>query len=288
MGLVFKEKYNKYKTEFEERLHNFFDSLTGYDKSIIEAMKYSVYAGGKRLRPVLMFGVSEMLGLDVEKVYPLAIAIECIHTYSLIHDDLPAMDNDVLRRGMATNHVVFGEAKAILAGDGLLNLAFEIILSLNDLDALRAGKYIANCSGYMGMIMGQTIDLDDNKEWNEEVLKTMHEYKTGKLISAALLTPSIILNNKYYDELNEYSKNLGLLFQITDDILDVVSSDEEMGKSVHKDSRDKKLTYVSYYGMEEAKKMAEISCQKCIDSIDGLFNNEFLKELATYVLERKN
>lgn len=289
--MSFTETYNAYKEYFESELYNQISNLNSAEPTLKEAMIYSVKNGGKRIRPVIMLATAELLGVDKKDVLSFAIAIECIHAYSLIHDDLPAMDNDDLRRGKPTNHKVYGEALAILAGDALLNYAFELILRrVSDRNSISAGRLLALYAGAFGMIGGQALDiLSENKPIDcesEKLLLDIHANKTGRLLSASVLVPSCLANNLYFDELSVYGKNLGLLFQITDDILDFTSNPETLGKSVNKDKNSNKLTFVTLYGIDEATQMAEkcyLDGVKAIEKIDG---SEFLIDILNFVKTR--
>ncbi|NTV90385.1 MAG: polyprenyl synthetase family protein, partial [Clostridiales bacterium] len=265
---------------------------------IYKAMRYSLLAGGKRLRPVLALAVCEMLGGEESDVLPYGCAIEMIHTYSLIHDDLPAMDNDDFRRGSPTSHKVFGDAIAILAGDALLNKAFELMLSYtasrNDGLPYRicAMGIIAQASGTYGMIGGQVVDIQsEGREISSDLLEYMHECKTGALIKAPVLAAAVLCgaDEEQYRRLEEYSANIGLAFQIKDDIMDIEGSFEEMGKPVGSDTASSKSTFVSIYGMDKSKEMLADSIDKAIKALD-IFGAkaEFLKMLAEYIASRNN
>ena len=285
----FNEKYKSYKEAFEIQFNKKIESINSANATLKDAMLYSLKAGGKRIRPVLMLATADALMLDLDKVMDFAIAIECIHTYSLIHDDLPAMDNDDYRRGKLTNHKVYGEAMAILAGDALLNYAYEIILrAINSTQTLSAGRLLSLYAGAFGMVGGQAIDMLSNDTLNESELNQLHLNKTGRLLMACSLVPSCLQDNLYFDNLSNFSKNLGLLFQITDDILDVTSSVEVLGKSINKDSKDKKLTFVSLYGLEGAKLKAEEVYNLALDAIKGVDNSEFLIELLAFIKNRES
>ncbi len=287
----FTEKYNEYKTYFEKELYDKISTINSAEPTLKEAMIYSVKNGGKRIRPVIMLATADVLGVDREAVLSYSIALECIHTYSLIHDDLPAMDNDDLRRGKPTNHKVYGEAMAILAGDALLNYAFELILRrVNDLNSISAGRLLALYAGAFGMIGGQALDiLSENSPVtnnSEKLLNDIHSNKTGRLLSASVLVPSCLSNNKLFNELSIYGKNLGLLFQITDDILDFTSSVETLGKSINKDKNSNKLTFVTLYGLENAKIKAQYCYDEGVNSIKDVEGAEFLIELLGFVKDR--
>ena len=257
----FKIKYDEYKKIFEENLNLYIEKLNTPNEKLLSAVKYSLLAGGKRVRPVLMLMTADMLNLDINDVMPFAVALEFIHTYSLIHDDLPAMDNDDYRRGKLTNHMVYGESFAILAGDGLLNSAFEIIIrNVKDMFSLNSARILANYAGISGMIGGQAEDIfseengfnGDSVDENYKKLTSMHLNKTGKLLTASTVIPSCFLMDKYFLELKKYGENLGLLFQVTDDLLDVLSTTETLGKTVQKDVKSNKLTFVTLFGVEKA------------------------------------
>lgn len=230
---------------------------------IYEAMRYSLLAGGKRIRPVIMLAVCEMLQGDINEAIPFACAIEMIHTYSLIHDDLPSMDDDDYRRGRLTNHRVYGEAIAVLAGDALLNTAHEILLNsiVNAKDNMQgkahAARVISNAAGTEGMIGGQVVDLEsEGKQISEELLLYMHKNKTGALLKAPAIAAAELCRASEEDKkcISEFAEKLGIAFQIRDDILDVEGSLNSMGKEAGSDERKGKSTYVSLYGLEEAKK----------------------------------
>ena len=293
----FKEQQKSYTYRVNEFLEKSVKENELLEKSIYNAIRYSLLAGGKRLRPVLALAVCDMLKGDFEEVLPYACAIEMIHTYSLIHDDLPAMDNDDYRRGKFTNHKMFGEALAILAGDGLLNLAFEIMLESasnkpdNLENKIKAMAYIAKSSGVRGMIGGQVIDIEsENKEVSIETLEYMHRCKTGALIKAPVVSAAIICNASDEDlqSLELFAGNLGLAFQIKDDILDVEGSTEKLGKKVGSDASNKKTTYVSLYGLEKSKQMLKETSEQAIKSIEKFGTKAvFLKELAEYLVIRE-
>ena len=286
----FNTNYQFTKDLFEKELYAFIDKLSLSDEVLIEAIKYSVKAGGKRIRPVLMIETAKLLGVSVEDIMPFAISIELIHTYSLIHDDLPAMDNDDYRRGKLTNHKVYGEAMAILAGDALLNLAYETMLRASlSINKMNATRLISRFAGYTGMIGGQATDVRyEGKPLDEEVLKFIHANKTGKLLTASVLAPSCIAGDVYIENLRQYGENLGMLFQVTDDILDATSTTDVLGKTVLKDAKSNKLTFVSLNGVDKAKQLAVNYYNNAINSIKNVSGNDFLLGLAEYVLQRKS
>ena len=270
-------------------LNNTFDNKAG---STYDAMRYSLYAGGKRIRPVLSLACSEALEGNMDAALCYGCSIEMIHTYSLIHDDLPCMDDDELRRGKPTNHIVFGENMAVLSGDALLNYACENITNFNggtDKMNLNALKIIFSASGADGMIGGQVLDLmAENKTITAEELMMLHSKKTGALIkaSASLGAISAECNENLFDG---YASSLGLAFQICDDILDVESDTETFGKPVHSDEKNNKTTYITLYGIDGAKSKLKEETDKAIASLDFLGNKgAFLKDFALYLLDRKN
>ncbi len=288
--MKFNDIYAEYKSYFEDELLKSIEAFNGGEENLISAMRYSLQAGGKRIRPVIMLMVADVLGLDKAKVLPFCLAIEYVHTYSLIHDDLPSMDDDDLRRGKPTNHVVYGEAIAILAGDGLLNRAFEIAIEgLSLSGGADACKILFNCSGIFGMVGGQAYDIKNDKyPQTIETLLKIHENKTGKLITASTVIPSCLAFGKHYDNLKAFGEKLGLLFQITDDLLDLSSTKEIMGKNVNKDEDKNKLTFVTLLGESKATAFAKAVFKEALESIEAIENNQILIELANYVYNRKN
>ena len=290
----FEEKYESYLKIFEEYAKSQADKLTTMPDILSDSMKYSLFLGGKRVRPVLALAVADIFHLPQEEILPFALAIEMIHTYSLIHDDLPAMDNDDFRRGKPSNHKQFGEANAILAGDGLLNTAYSICISqcFKGEKYCFAAKLLCDYAGIEGMIAGQSLDLkftSSKEECREEDLLKIYELKTGKLLLAPILVACILSGGKSYFELEEFGENLGELFQITDDILDEIGSFEKLGKTIGKDKNEKKLTCVSFYGLEGAKIQADIRATKCYTVLDGIEgDSEFLSDLVSYIRKREN
>lgn len=290
----FKEKF-KNKQDIVNKYLEEIINIKDAPGIIVEAMKYSLLAGGKRIRPILAISVCEALGGDYKEVLPFGCAIELIHTYSLIHDDLPAMDNDSLRRGKPTNHVIFGDAKAILAGDGLLNYSFEIMLSeieKRDFEKryVKAASVIAKASGVKGMIGGQVVDIEsENKKIDFDTLLKMHKGKTGALIEAPCIVGAIIAGKEdKIDIIRQYSRNLGIAFQIVDDILDYEGDCEILGKSTGKDSIEGKSTFVSINGIDESKRMAEDYSEKAMEIALKIDSIGFLKDLTNYLLVRKS
>ena len=267
-----------------------------YPSVIHQSMRYSVFAGGKRLRPILTLASCQVVGGKPEQALPTSAALELIHTYSLIHDDLPAMDNDDYRRGQLTNHKVFGEAVAILAGDGLLTYAFKLIAKNEELGTpapvvLQIIKEVSDAAGSLGMVGGQVVDMEsENKPADSSVLEYIHSHKTGALFKAAVRAGALIggANSQQLSALDSYAYNLGLAFQITDDILDVEGDAQLLGKPIGSDIKNKKSTYPSIYGMSKAKEMAVESVEKAKASL-SIFGSEadVLAEIVDYLTSRK-
>lgn len=293
----FREEYDRLLNIVNASLEVCIEEKDTPEGSIYKAMRYSLLAGGKRLRPVLSLAVCKLLGGEIEMVLPFACALEMIHSYSLIHDDLPSMDNDNYRRGRLTNHKVFGEAQAILAGDALLNFAFEHMLAYTLrnprglLEKIEAMNIIARASGASGMIGGQVVDLQsEGIQISGEQLKYMHSCKTGALIKAAILSAAALCGATPNERsaLEEYGDGIGLAFQITDDILDVEGTLEDLGKSTGKDKANMKSTFVTIYGLEESKNMLKDICSKAESALAPFGDRgEFLRELAEYIIFRK-
>lgn len=293
--MSFGSDVKRYSEQVEQWIREHLPLADVPEKKVLEAMNYSLLAGGKRLRPVLSLAVCEMLDGDIQESLPFACAIELIHTYSLIHDDLPCMDNDDMRRGRPTNHKVYGEAMALLAGDGLLNLAYETLLkatleSRGNKDAcLRAAHYIAGAAGTAGMIGGQVIDMEaEDRKLTYDELCTMHRKKTGALIKAAILTPAILFRaDEYvYGALETYAEHIGLAFQIKDDILDVEGNSEIVGKPLRSDARNNKSTFVTLLGIKAAKERLKLSVEQAVEVVKGINKSEFLIRMAAYIAER--
>lgn len=291
----FKDKYSYYLNIVEKSLNECIKIADPYYSRLAEAMNYSLLAGGKRLRPILALATAEILGGKVEDVLAYGVSIEMIHTYSLIHDDLPAMDNDDYRRGRPTNHKVFGDAMAILAGDALLNYAYEnivndILATGNNDKKLKALGIIMKNAGMSGMIGGQVIDMESmGGSADADRLKAMHKMKTGALISAPIEAAAVICGADDFElmQLTNYASNLGLAFQIKDDILDVEGDAGLMGKSTGSDAQCNKATYVSIYGLDESKKMLESVTLQAIEYLSCFGSKaEFLKELAYNMVKR--
>ena len=260
---------------------------------MMKAMRYSLFAGGKRLRPILLLAAADAVGVDGRRFLHSACALEMIHTYSLIHDDLPAMDDDDYRRGMPTNHKVFGEGMAILAGDGLLTLAFETLLSQPDVPAEtlnRVTREIALAAGPSGMVGGQAIDLlSEGKSPDQETMTLMHRLKTGALFRASIRSGGILAGatEAELSDLTRFAESFGLAFQITDDILDVTGSEAVLGKPIGSDERNHKATYVTVYSLTAAQKMAQEAVQESLTALAGFGDKAWvLRSLSEYLLTR--
>lgn len=288
----FDREYDRYFNYFNSYLDQVIDNLDQTAPKIIkDAMAYAIKDGGKRVRPALCFFTGKMLGLNEDRLKEFALATELIHSYSLVHDDLPAMDNDDYRRGKYSTHKKFGEAYGILAGDALLNFAFELVLgkdnfSKEDIEAL---KILAKFAGYSGMIGGQVVDLvcENNSNLSEEKLYYIYLNKTAKLIMVPILIASAIEGNTYYQNLYDYGYHLGVTFQIIDDILDEEGDFKELGKTLHKDKDAGKLTAVSVFGLEKAKEKAREHYNKCVNAIKNIEGSNFLLDFAKKMFERK-
>ncbi len=296
--MTFKDNMNINIDYIEKRIRECLPTEEGLQKIIIEAMNYSVLAGGKRIRPMLMLETYRMFGGKASIVNPYMAAIEMIHTYSLVHDDLPAMDNDEYRRGQLTTHKKFGEDMGILAGDGLLNFAYEVMFKAMDQvkpeyvsNCIKAARVIAEKSGIYGMVGGQTLDVYlTNKPMTKEHLDFIFRLKTGALIEASMMAGAYLAgaDEKNVDTIEQVAAKVGLAFQIKDDILDVTSSQEVLGKPIHSDEKNNKTTYVSLYGMDKAVADVERYSKEAIELLKSTGNNEFLEQLIDYLINRNN
>lgn len=282
-------------TEKELKNYNNYSHENRPQVRLIDAMNYSLCAGGKRLRPALVYAFCEALGCEMEKAAAPACAIEMLHTFSLIHDDLPAMDNDDFRRGKPSCHKAFGEDMAILAGDALAILPFEIIADTPHLTAEQKVLIIsvlANSVGRDGMIGGQVIDMENEKADNidEANLRNLYRCKTGQLIAVSCVMGAICADaeNETIRAAAEYGLRLGFAFQLIDDILDVTGTAEELGKPVGSDAKSNKNTYVALFGIEKAMEAADKATSEALEWLDAIPNNEFLIELTKTLLNRKN
>jgi len=280
----------------DRALEKFAPSTTGLAGEVAQAMNYSLFAGGKRLRPILCMAGSAAVGGSEDDVLPVACALELIHTYSLIHDDLPAMDNDNLRRGKPTNHKVYGEAVALLAGDGLLTEAFVLMTraEASGIDPRLLLKVIAlvgRAAGYEGMVGGQLVDIRyEGARVNPSVVEFLHSHKTGALINASV-TAGAILGNGTEEQvraITSYGEAVGLAFQIADDILDIEGDPEKTGKNTGGDAQKKKITYPSVLGLNESKRIQNSMVKEALGAIE-LFDEKAdpLRHLASYIIERQ-
>ena len=293
--------YQDYKEIIDAHLLDFIPNIDNKSISLYESMKYSLTAGGKRLRPILLLAACEFAGGDINEAIPYACAVEYIHTYSLIHDDLPAMDNDDLRRGLPTNHKIYGDALAILAGDGLLTTAFEAInkdmmMYFDDPEKMRkrisASFEIAKGAGCKGMVAGQVSDIEaETNDCSNEMLEYIHINKTAALIKSAIKAGLYLGNpsSVMLSQLDKYAENLGLAYQIADDILDVIGNPEELGKKTGSDEKKNKTTYTSINGLEAAQDRLEQLTENAVEAIADYYDNaEFFRDLVLELKDRRN
>jgi geranylgeranyl diphosphate synthase type II len=288
----------KRKAIIDKTLDKLVPSAKMFPTSIHEAMRYSLFAGGKRVRPILAIAAAEALGARASGLLPLAGSLELIHTYSLIHDDLPAMDDDDFRRGRPTCHKVYGEAVAILAGDGLLNMAFEVLSDPRRAKAVPANRLIAiikeisAASGVLGMVGGQVVDMEsEGREIDFPTLEYIHTHKTGALIRAAVRVGALYAkaSERQLRALTRYGELAGLAFQIVDDILDITGKREEIGKDIGSDLKKGKRTFPSFYGLEESRLRASEVADKAIYALRDFDRKaDPLRELAKYIVKRVN
>jgi geranylgeranyl diphosphate synthase type II len=287
----------KHRDHVNRALEGYLPPARGPAFRVVEAMHYSLFAGGKRLRPILCLAGAEAVGGDASEAMPVACALEMIHTYSLIHDDLPAMDDDDLRRGQPTCHKKYDEATAILAGDGLLTEAFRIIadaaprFSGREAVLLEVLQLVAQAAGYQGMVGGQMLDLmAEGRKITQKELETVHRMKTGALLTAAVRAGALVGGGSRQEvtQLTSYGEKFGLAFQITDDILDVEGDAVEMGKAVGADAKRQKATYPSLLGPEQAKAWAKKIVESAVADLEPLGERAApLQELARYLLVRR-
>jgi geranylgeranyl diphosphate synthase type II len=281
----------------EKALFSYLPTDAVYEKNLIDAMRYSLEAGGKRVRPVLTLEFARLCGEEAEKALPFACAVEMIHTYSLIHDDLPCMDDDDMRRGKPSNHKVFGEDIALLAGDALQSLAFEVMSSekaVNSVGADKCLKCVNTLSGYcgsVGMVGGQVIDLAyENRKASLDIIKEMDSKKTGGLIKAACIMGCIVgsADEVRLKAAEKYAENIGLAFQIVDDILDVTSTEQELGKPIGSDAENNKSNYVTLLGIDECVKLVDKLTQEAVDALDAFDNDSTTLKNFAYKLAKRN
>ena len=282
------------KDSVEDWISNYFNEKSDINNKNFEAMRYSLKVGGKRIRPILMLLTYAMYKEDYRDILPFAAALEMIHTYSLIHDDLPCMDNDDLRRGKPTNHKIYGEAIAVLAGDGLLNEAMIIMLNQcldGSLNKVKASTLIAEASGANGMIAGQISDISsEGISISEEELLYMHRNKTGQLIKVAIASGAVLgdANEEDIRHLKDYGDRLGLAFQIKDDILDVVGDVTLLGKNINSDECNNKTNFITMYGLQKCKNKCNDLTKECFEILKKLkVNTKYLEEVTEFLLKRE-
>ncbi len=287
---------SKKKSIVDKTLEKLVPPAKAFPPTVHEAMRYSLFAGGKRIRPLLAIAAAEALGANTAYLLPVASVLELIPTYSLIHDDLPAMDDDDFRRGRPTCHKVYGEAVAILAGDGLLTMAFEILSDPRRLKAIQANRLlaitreIATASGVFGMVGGQVVDIQsEGKEIDLPTLEYIHTHKTGALIRASVRVGALYAKagKRQLAALTHYGEMAGLAFQIADDILDITGKQEELGKDIGSDLKKDKKTYPSFYGLEESRRRAVEVVDKALAALEDFDRKaDPLRELAKYIINR--
>lgn len=292
----FQDELKKETKEIEAKLKAYLPKEEGFAKTMAQAMNYSVLAGGKRLRPMLILETCRMFGGDEKRVYPFMAAMEMIHTHSLVHDDLPALDNDDYRRGRLTTHKVYGEAMGVLSGVALLNYAYEVMLTAFDLpgdpaQVIKAMKVMAKKTGIYGMLGGQSVDVEnDGKPVSREMLDYIYENKTSALIEASMVAGAILggASEEEIATVERAASDIGLAFQIQDDILDVTSTSEELGKPVHSDEKNHKTTYVTLMGIEKASSQVTELSGEAVKLLEGLNKkNEFLLTLVEELVGRR-
>ena len=280
----------------EEVIRKFLPREEGFAKSMAEAMNYSMCAGGKRLRPLLLMETCRMFGGDLSVAEPFMAAMEMIHTHSLIHDDLPAIDNDDYRRGRLTTHKVYGEAMGVLSGVALLNYAYKTMLTAFDIAPENSGiieavRIMAHKTGLYGMLGGQSVDVEnDGKPVSKDMLDYIYRHKTSALLEAAMMAGAVIAgaDKEQTAVIEQAAEKIGLAFQIQDDILDVTSTSEELGKPVHSDEKNHKTTYVTLFGLREASHQVAVLSEEAIELLDSIDQkNEFLKDLIRYLVSRR-
>ena len=291
--MTYEERYKEYIELIEDGLSTYFPKSPTSQERIFEAMRYSLFGGGKRIRPVILLEFCRVCGGSIEQALPFACALEMIHTYSLIHDDLPCMDNDDLRRGRPTNHKVFGDAIALLAGDALLNGAFECIFSQGELEpskVLEAAKIIASSSGAFGMIGGQVMDIEnENLSPDAMRIKQTYKLKTGALISAAAEVGCAIAGADAVmrKSASVFAHNIGLAFQLVDDLLDIIGEEETVGKTLRSDNKQHKSTFAHIYGLDMCKHLAEVLTESAkTDIIKNIPDSDFLCWFADFLIKR--
>nr|WP_253292420.1 farnesyl diphosphate synthase [Blautia sp. MSJ-9] len=292
----FQDELTKRTEDAERVIKSFLPAEEGFARTMAQAMNYSMLAGGKRLRPILIQETYRLFGGEGKVVEPFMAGMEMIHTHSLIHDDLPALDNDDYRRGRLTTHKVYGEAMGVLSGVALLNYAYETMLQAFSLTedqsrVIHVLRVMAEKTGIHGMLGGQSVDVEnDGKPLEKEILDYIYRNKTSALIEASMMTGAILAgaDEQEVSVVEEAAGNIGLAFQIQDDILDVTSTDEELGKPVHSDEKNNKVTYVTLFGIEKASEQVELLSEKAVELLKSLNkNNEFLYLLIEKLINRR-
>ena len=295
----FQDELKKRTEEIEAVLKSYLPKEEGFAKTMAQAMNYSLMAGGKRLRPMLILETCRMFGGEEKLAYPFMTAMEMIHTHSLVHDDLPALDNDDYRRGRLTTHKVYGEAMGVLSGVALLNYAYEVMLTAFDLTeddygiqrVVKALKVIANKTGIYGMLGGQSVDVEnDGKPMSREMLDYIYKNKTSALIEGSMMAGAILggASSEEVAVVEKAASQIGLAFQIQDDILDVTSTTEELGKPIHSDEKNHKTTYVTIMGINEASQQVADLSEEAVKLLEGLNKkNEFLFTLVKELVGRR-
>lgn len=295
MSRTIPEQLTELKDFFEQAAESLFSGTLPEAPLLGEAMAYSYHAGGKRIRPILTLAAAKALGKDPRLVVPAALAIEMIHTYSLIHDDLPAMDNDDFRRGKPTNHKVYGEALAILAGDGLLTEAFHVASTVMDNSISPSGKLrfiekLSAAAGIRGMVAGQVMDMGHPDTGNGAFLEQLHLRKTGAMIQISCLAPALLWDTpaEITRSLEKYGEKIGLLFQVVDDTLDETATLAQLGKTPGKDRKQNKLTYPAIYGLDGTGKLAESLLNEALETLADIPEPELLAGIARFIAERSH
>ncbi|MGO5542426.1 polyprenyl synthetase family protein [Blautia sp. HCP3S3_H10_1] len=295
----FQDELKKRTEEIEKVLESYLPAEEGFARTMAQAMNYSVLAGGKRLRPMLILETLRMFGGEEKLAYPFMAAMEMIHTHSLVHDDLPALDNDDYRRGRLTTHKVYGEAMGVLSGVALLNYAYEVMFTAFDLKetqgnqacVIQALKVMSHKTGLYGMLGGQSVDVEnDGKPMSREMIDYIYENKTSALIEASMMTGAILggASEEEVSVIEKAAGNIGLAFQIQDDILDVTSTAEELGKPIHSDEKNHKTTYVTLMGTEKASQQVKKLSDEAVELLEGLNKkNEFLFTLIRELVGRR-
>lgn len=295
----FQDELKKRTEEIEKVLESYLPAEEGFARTMAQAMNYSVLAGGKRLRPMLILETLRMFGGEEKLAYPFMAAMEMIHTHSLVHDDLPALDNDDYRRGRLTTHKVYGEAMGVLSGVALLNYAYEVMFTAFDLKeaqgnqacVIQALKVMSHKTGLYGMLGGQSVDVEnDGKPMSREMIDYIYENKTSALIEASMMTGAILggASEGEVSVIEKAAGNIGLAFQIQDDILDVTSTAEELGKPIHSDEKNHKTTYVTLMGTEKASQQVKKLSDEAVELLEGLNKkNEFLFTLIRELVGRR-